>query len=128
MPENDQLEEYSVPSDEKRLFLDSIKIARDKLKESALVCSEISKARSLAEQALREIYKAIAIYSIYLSTDVDDLVPTFIDSAAIAATVAKSVNNAFIAYAREKKPISVDEVGAIVYKSVPTLDKLLENE
>ncbi len=40
--------------------------------------------------------------------------------------VAKSVNNAFIAYSNNKK--TVDEVGAIVYKSVPTLDKLLENE
>jgi hypothetical protein len=127
MPQNPETDEYSVPSDEKQLFLASIRIARDKLKESALVCSEISKARSLAEQALREIYKAIAIYSIYLSTDVDDLVPAFIDSAAIAATAAKSVNNAFIAYAREKKPISVDEVGAIVYKQVTILDKLLDD-
>ncbi len=126
MPQNPETDEYSVPSDEKQLFLASIRIARDKLKESALVCSQISKARSLAEQALREIYKAIAIYSIYLSTDIDDLVPAFIDSAAIAATVAKSVNNAFIAYSNNKK--TVDEVGAIVYKSVPTLDKLLENE
>lgn len=127
-PKQTELVDENIPhAEEKVLFLTSIQVARDKLKEAVLQCATISVARSLSNEAIQEINKAIAVYSIYMSTEADDPVPKFVDSVAIASIASRSVLNAFLAYAREKKPISVDQVGAIIYKQVTILDKLLDD-
>lgn len=123
-----ELVDESMPqSNEKEMFRSCVQIARDKLKEAVLQCATISVARSLSNEAIQEINKAIVVYATYMSNDLDVPVPIFVEGIAIASIAARSALNAFLAYDREKKSISVDQVGAIIYKAVTTLDTLLDD-
>lgn len=115
----------SIGSDEKEIFLGCIQIARDKLDEAVTKRLEISVARSLSNESIQEINKAIAIYSTYMADDSDEPVQRFVDSIAIVSAVARSILSAFVAYSDNKK--SVNEVAAVISKVIPILDKLLDD-
>jgi hypothetical protein len=118
--------DVNIPqSEEKELFLDSIRDARKKLDEAVTKRLFVGEVRPLAQDANRDFFKAISIYSLYMANGSDDPVPKFISCVNVVASVANSISKVFLGYDDCKK--TVNEIACVISKAISDLDKLLDD-